>query len=233
SATNRAGSAHNLFGLLSGALASAGPSLGSLAALLTPVQRALGAIAAQEAALRGILAGWIGPAAIFVSGSSLLELNAAVVIASKDNTRSLAAVDGLAAVMRRAGIAVKQASLPGAEAAVSATIKGIPLPLQIAAGAGKFVVGLGVAPVQAALTPSATLGASAAYRAASGALGEGLQPRLIVNVPQLSSFLSLLGITSNPAFSQLAPYLRALTTITLGNGRLGTAKRTAIVLGLG
>ncbi|MHB8491598.1 MAG: hypothetical protein ACYDA6_05195, partial [Solirubrobacteraceae bacterium] len=229
----RSGAPRNLLALIAGALSSVGPSLGTFSALIKPVQRALGAMAAQEPALRGVLAGWVGPAAIFVSGASLLELNAAIVIDSKDNARSVAAVAGLAQVMRRAGIGVRQTSLPGAEAAITASITGLPLPIQVADGAGRFVIGLGASPVQAALTPSATLGSSAAYRAATSALGEGLQPRLLVNVPQLNSVLSLLGATSAPALSQVAPYLHALSTIVLGIGRIGTAKRTAVVVSLG
>jgi hypothetical protein len=219
--------------LLARTLAAAGGSFGSLSTFLAPVEHLVTALEGHAAALHEILSGWIGPAGIFVSGSSLLELNAGLVIASTDASRSRAAVSQLGALLKSAHIPVKEVTLPGAEAAISVTLNGLPVPLQIAAGGGKFVVGVGVEPVQAALTPSATLGNSAAYKTALSTLGEGLEPRGLVSFPQLTSFLNLLGATSSPTYAQLSPYLHRLSTLTIGVGRLGSGKRTSFVLALG
>lgn len=219
--------------LLAQTVHQAGGLLGSLSSFLAPVEHMITALEGHASELHGILSGWIGPAGIFVSGSSLLELNAGLVITSTDSARSLAAVSQLGDLLKSAHIPVKPVVLPGAEAAISVTLQGLPVPLQIAAGAGKFVVGVGVSPVQAALTPSGTMGSSQAYKTALSTLGEGLEPRALVEFAPLTSFLSLLGASSSPTYAKIAPYLHALSTLTIGTGRLGGGKRTAIVFALG
>jgi len=218
--------------LLARSLRSEKGAFGTLSTFLPPVEHLIGALEGHASQFHSIFSGWVGPAGLFVSGGSLLELNAGLVIASTDHARSLAAVSQLGELLKSAHIPVKEVVLPGAEAAISVSLGGLPVPLQIAYGAGKFVVGLGVTPVQAALTPTATLGDSAAYREALSTLGEGLEPRALVSFPQLTAFLKLLGASESATLRQFTPYLHALSTLTIGIGRLAGGMRTSIVLGL-
>jgi len=236
--------AHELEALtaLGGTLGSAAPlaptsafSLDSLLnGLITPL-RALGANTAQA---RRDFASWMGPAGVFASGASLLELRAGVVITSKDPARSRAAVGELAAQLRKAGVSVSAASIPGAEAAVGVRLNGVPVVLDVADGRAadgqtKFVLGLGEESVAAALDPPGTLSGSPSQRAAAGALGEGVQPSVIVDFPTLLGLLEGVGLLEQPPVSTFLPYLRAATTLSGGAKQLGGGvQRYRLVLGV-
>lgn len=206
-----------------------GPSLGSL---ITPVRQILAALEAHPRALRRALAGWMGPAALFLSGTSLLEVDGALVIDSHDEARSRQAVEALGAIFRSAHIALRPLSLSGAQSAIDVAIAGLPGGLQLAAGDGKLVAGFGAAPVAEALSPSAPLGSSTAYHNAQSALPEGLSPRLLVSFPQLTAILGLLGANSSPALAAILPHLYSLSSLVVGVGRVGQEQRTAIALTL-
>jgi len=214
---------------------TAGLSLsGLLQALTTP----LGELGANNAQAKRDFASWMGSAGIFASGASLFELRGAVVIASKNPSRSRAAVAELAAQLRKAGGSVASASIPSTEAAVGVRLSGLPVVLDIAAGrnaAGqaKFVLGIGEASVQAALHPTSTLANATSRNAAAAALGEDTQPSLIVDFPTLVSLLEGIGLTESPSISKFIPYLRSATTLAGGGRSLsGEVDRYRLVFGL-
>lgn len=195
---------------------------GLVEGFLAPL-RALGADTAEA---RRDFASWMGSAGIFASGSGLLELKGGVVIASSNPARSRAAVGKLASKLRAAGGSVQTVSIPGAEAAAAARLSGLPVVLDIAAGKdangqSKFVIGLGEGSVTTALNPTSTMSGSAAYGTAAAALGEGIQPSLIVDVPTLLSLLEGVGLNEDPTISPLVPYLRSLSSLAGGGKSLG------------
>jgi len=219
----------------SGQEASAGLSIGGLLqALLTPL-RALGANNAQA---KRDFASWMSSAGIFASGSNLLELHAAVAISSTNPARSRAAVSLLGEQLRKTGVAVTSASIPGTEAAIAVRLSGLPVVLYIAAGpdssgSAKFVLGVGEASVQAALRPPSTLGASAPHTTAAASLGEGIQPSLIVDFPTFLSLVEAVGLIEDPSIAKFVPYLRSATTLVGGGHELNSeVQRFRLVLGL-
>ena len=96
------------------------------------------------------------------------------------------------------------------------------------------MLGLGEASVTAALNPPSTLsGSRAGERRGARALGEGIQPSLIVEFPTLARPARRLGLTEDPSISKLVPYLRAVTTLAGGGHALGGGvERFRLVLGL-
>ncbi|HSZ13488.1 MAG TPA: DUF3352 domain-containing protein [Solirubrobacteraceae bacterium] len=214
---------------------SAGVSVGGiLNGLLTPLS-ALGAGGPQA---QRELASWMGSAGIFASGGNLLELRGAVVISSKSPAASRAAVATLAAQLRKSGTSVSPVSIPGTDAAIGARITGLPVVLDIAdgrdsAGQAKLVLGIGEASVATALNPSSTLAAAAPRGAAAAALGESIQPSIIVDFPTLLTLLEGIGLTEAPSISKFIPYLRATTTLAGGGRELaGGVQRFRLALGL-
>jgi hypothetical protein len=207
---------------------------GLLEGILTPL-RALGSDSAQT---RREFASWMGSAGLFASGTGLLELRGGVVIDSNDAARSRAAVGELGSLLRSDGASVQSAKLPGTEAAVAARLSGLPVVLEIAAGTDanghpKFVIGLGEQSIEAALRPSSTMSGSAPYGAAAGALGEGIQPSVIVDFPTLLGLLEGVGLSEDPSIAPFVPYLRSLTTLSGGGRTLGNGiERFRLVLGL-
>jgi uncharacterized protein DUF3352 len=189
---------------------------------------------AKSVDLNKDLLSWMGAAGVFASGSGLLNLQAGVVIASKDPARSRAAVGKLAQAYRQAGDEATPTTVPGAEEAVTVKIKGFPVIVAIGAGNGKFAIGLGPASVQEALNPAATLSSSASYQAAVTTLGHGLKPSLLVEFPTLVSLIETLGLAQSEGISSVLPYLQSLSTLTGGGGEsLGNGvTRARVVLGL-
>jgi hypothetical protein len=207
---------------------------GLLQGLVTPL-RELGAPTAQA---RSQFASWMGSAGIFAAGASLLELKAAVTIASKNAAASRAAVAELAAQLRKGGASVSTVTIAGTEAAIGARITGLPVVLDIAAahdaaGNAKFVLGVGEASVRTALDPPSTLATSPTHSAAAASLGEGIQPSLMVDFPTFLGLLEGVGLIEAPSLSKYVPYLRSLTTLDGGGHQLSSGvQRLRLVLGL-
>jgi hypothetical protein len=207
---------------------------GLLEGILTPL-RALGSNGART---RSEFASWMGSAGLFASGTGLLELRGGVVIDSNDAARSRAAVGELGSLLRSDGASMQSAKLPGTEAAVAARLSGLPVVLYIAAGTDasghpKFVIGLGEQSIEAALRPSSTMSGSAPYGAAGAALGEGIQPSVIVDFPTLLGLLEGVGLSEDPTIAPFVPYLRSLSTLSGGGRTLGDGiERFRLVLGL-
>ena len=209
----------------------------SVGSLLGGLTQPLHVLAARTAAARRDYTSWMGSAGIFAAGSSVFELHAAVTIASTDAARSRAAVAKLAAAMRAAGDEVAKVKLAGTEAAASVRLPGVPLPVYLAAGQSsngpKFVLALGEASVAAALSPSSTLAGSPARSAGASALGEGIQPSVLVDVPTLLALLEGVGLGEDPSLAPLLPYLRASGTLAGGGHQLeGEVERFRVLLRL-
>ncbi|MHB8241176.1 MAG: DUF3352 domain-containing protein [Solirubrobacteraceae bacterium] len=210
----------------------------SVKSLLKAMIAPLGVLGASSARAKHDFASWMGSAGIFASGASLLELKAAVVIASKDPALSRAAVAKLATQLKSVGGSTRPVSLPEAEAATGVALPGLPVILDIAAarasnGQSKFVLGFGESSVRAALAPPSTMSSAESRSAASSALGEGIQPSLTFDVPTLLSLLEGIGLTEDPSISKFVPYLRALTTIAGGGHALDSeVERFRVTLGL-
>jgi hypothetical protein len=168
----------------------------------------------------------------------VVNLRAAIVIASRNPSGSHAAIAKLAAVLNKGEDSAQTISIPGTDAALVARVSGLPVELDIADGRAadgqtKFVIGVGEASVQDALHPSSTLLGSDTLTTATATLGEGAKPTIAVNFPQLLGLLEGVGLSEDPAISGLLPDLRTLTTLAGGSHTLGGGiERTRIVVGL-
>ncbi len=227
----------SLGGLLGGTGAEAQSPGISVNGLLVGILAPLRALGSESASARRELTGWMGSAGLFAAGTGLLELKGGIAIESKDPALSRAAVAKVAAKLRQGGSSVQTASIPGTDAAVAARLSGLPVVLYIAngtdaAGKTKFVIGIGEASVETALSPSSTLSGAAAYGTASAAL-DGAHPSVIVDFPTLLGLLEGVGLSEDPTISPFVPYLRSLTTLSGGATSAGSGiERFRLVLGL-
>jgi hypothetical protein len=228
---NTGANLHRAFALLRG-VASFGTST-VFASLGGPsIEKLFAALDSPQAKLQEDFGSWAGPGGMFVSGTGLFNLQAALVIASNDPAASQSAVAKLGNLMRGAGAVVAKATIPGTDAALSVKLQGFPAVIFIAAGQGKFVLGLGQASVEGALSPSSTLVTSPSYSSATATLGGGIEPSLIVEFPILLGFLEGVGLTQSPGVSNLVPYFKSLGTLTAGATSQGGVERFKVVLGL-
>lgn len=164
------------------------------------------------------LLSWAGPAGIYASGSSLLDLQAALVVTSTDPARERAGFAALEQAYRAAGGGVSPTSVSGAATAVTIKLPSFPLALTMAYGQGRFVIGIGASSVQEALSPASTLAGTPAYTAAASALGQGLHPSAIVEFHTLSGLLEALGLNQAQGISGFASAIAPLGTLTVGGG---------------
>jgi hypothetical protein len=196
------------------------------------IEKLFTAIDSPNAKLQQDFAGWAGSGGMFVSGTGLFNLQAALVISSNDPSASRAAVGQLGSLMKSAGAIVSNASIAGTDAAVSVKLQGFPAVIYIADGNDKFVLGLGESSVQGALSPSSTLSTSPSYASATSALGGDIEPSLIVEFPTLLGFLEGVGLAQSPGVSSLVPYFKSLGTLTAGATSQGGVQHFRMVLGL-
>jgi hypothetical protein len=228
-----------IFGSLFGSSGSPeAPGTFNLGSLMTALLKPLEVLGASSAQAERDYGRWIGPVGVFAGGGSLLELHGAVVIDSTNAVLSRAAVAKLATALRAQGDTVHDVRVPGTEAAFSAAVEGLPLPLYIgagrdASGQAKFVLGLGEASLGVALNPSTTLSASASRTAAQSSLGESAAPSFMLDAPTLLSLLEGVGLTESPSVSPVLGYLRAVSTVVAGGHELsGEAERFKLIVSL-
>jgi len=180
------------------------------------------------------LLSWMGATGMYVGGSSLLNLQAAVIIDAKSPAPARAAVGKLAAAYRAAGGSSSPTSVAGAEVAQNVRLSGFPLALTLAYGEGKFIAGLGAASVKEALHPQSTLEGSSAYSTAASALGQGIEPSALVEFHTMLGLMESLSLTEVPSFSGIADALKPLDSMAVGGGKSlgGGVKRSRLTLSL-
>jgi uncharacterized protein DUF3352 len=221
--------AGNTQGLHALASLASGVSLGSIS-----LGAAFAPLSSHALDVQRDLLSWMGATGVYVSGSSVLSLQAAIVIDSKDPARSREAVAKLAQAYREAGGQTSPTSVPGTETAVTVKLPTFPLTLTLAYGQGKFAAGIGPSSIQEALNPQSTLAGSSNYTAAASALGQGIQPSALVEVHTLSGLIESLGLNQTPGFSGFASAVAPLSAIAVGGGESlpGGVTRARVVLGL-
>ncbi len=210
--------------LLGAVVALAGKSL--LASFGGPALQALvQRLSEHDSAVRRLFSGWAGPSAVFAAGSGLLSIQAGLVVESITTPAAARnAVGQLGALLSAAGASVSRVVVPGAESALTVRLQGLPVSLDIGAGAGKLVIGLGPESIQGVLSPSSMLSGSSLYSAASSSLS-GTKPSVILDFSQALALIESLGVSENPTVAPTLGYLRSLGSLVggvqgLGNGVL-------------
>jgi hypothetical protein len=174
---------------------------------------------------------WLGSAGLFLTGGSVQTLGGALVVHSTRPTASKAAVGQIrAALAHVGGIKVSSASVPGADAAISVQPAGSSLVVYVVDGNGRFAVALGSQAAAQALRPTNTLAGSSIYHTATGELGAGFTPTLLVSIPSIASLV--LPRLPTRAAAEVRPYLGAFTVLAAGAQHSGSRATARLVVGL-
>lgn len=183
-------------------------------------------------AVQQLVSSWAGPAAVFAAGSSLLSIQAGLVIQANSVSAARGAVAAVGSLLSSAGAHVSKTTVPGAESALRVTIFGVPVSVYVGAGSGKLVIGLGPESVQGALSPTSTLSGASLYGSATSSIG-GIKPSAIVDFPQALALIEGLGLNESPAVAPVLGKLRSLGTLAGGlQGLGGGVLRLHVVAGL-
>lgn len=180
------------------------------------------------------LLSWMGDGGLFASGSTIGNVGGALVIETSDPAKTEQAIAKLRQLVPQFSPSAKVAGLSGvsgADAGFQLTDPSSPFPVIVALGGDRFVLGVGKAAVEAALSPSSTLADSPAYKAAAGTL-DGVEPSMFVDIAAVSAFLKGLGLDSDPESAEVFKYLDRFTAVIAGTKRDGDTYRTRVVVTL-
>jgi hypothetical protein len=171
---------------------------------------------------------WMGDAAIFVRGTTVSDLNGALVVQSKDPAKSTAAIGKIRKLLSTFG--VKTGALTGVAGAEGLTVGAGSLPdaIEVAAKDDTFVIAYGHDALKDALAGGARLGDTAAFKTAAGLLG-GAKPSLFLDTPQVVTLLAS-AAGSDPSFAKAKPTLEAFGPAAAGVTAEGDVTRVKIAV---
>lgn len=172
------------------------------------------------------LLSWMGNAALFVKGTSMSDLGAALVVTSKDPAASKAAIPKLKKLLSGLNVRTSALSGPGTGGASGFSIDvGGPIAggIKVASKDDKFVIAYGASALQDGLDGGDKLGDSDAFKTAAGLL-EGAKPSLFLDTPQVVKLIgSFAG--DDEDFAKAKPTLDAFGPAAAGVLRDGDVTR--------
>jgi hypothetical protein len=179
--------------------------------------------------------------ALFVKGTSLPSLEAGIELGVKDPSQAPVIVNqfkrllGLVGASSGSSAPFTLGTLSGAGAPVQAgftvTVPSLGRTIDVAASGGLIVIALGSQSLADALSSSARLSGAADYASATSLLGSGIQPAVILDFPQLLSFVDSFGVASNPSAQTLLSYLKRFGVLAVGTGQVNGTEHERIGLG--
>ena len=190
--------------------------------------------------LREDVLGWMGDAGVFVAGTTLSDINGAIVVESKDAAKSEAFVGDLQRLVRRFGqgqVSVRELQAPSGvdiDRGVELRAPGVPLPISIAAAGERFVIAVGNGALEAAVSGSGKLADNAVYKDAAGKLEDGVKPQLFLDFEPVRGLLNDTGALqqAGPEGQRAGKALEQLTAIVAGGKREGDIQRGQLVVGV-
>jgi Protein of unknown function (DUF3352) len=189
------------------------------------IQQALGFDLGSE------LGHWAGDVGAFVRGTSLFGLGGALVLQTKDEQASAQSLDSLERALS-SDPSVDVSPLSTSEHGFSLSPSGVPVQFQFVQRDGKVVAGLADS-VSDVFAPSSRLADSAAYKAATGALGSDFSPTAFIDFGPLFQLVDgFPQASSDPGYQQAKPYLDHLDYLIAGTRSEGDRATVRVALGL-
>lgn len=174
---------------------------------------------------------WVGDAAAFVEGSSLLGLGGGAVLEATDEAAATEAIAKLRRSLANSGVVRVSPSAAGKGFKVQPP--GSPLGAEVALEDGRVIIAAGADSVDDVANPAEGLSGSDRFGSASGALGEGQVPTLFLDFAPLAELVKTAGqVSSDPAVGQATRYLSALDYLIAGSRADGDRVEARAVLGV-
>jgi hypothetical protein len=164
----------------------------------------------------------MGDASLFVRGTSVAQLNGALVIETTDEAASRRFIDKVAGLVRKAG------TLSRTEGGYTLRTSGLPQPVHLFQRDGKVVLAYGDAAARDALDPGDRLGDSQPYKDAQDALGGGYDLAFFLSFPQIVQLVDSTGAGDDETWLKIKPYLEPLGALAAGGKKEGDQVRSAL-----
>lgn len=175
---------------------------------------------------------WMDGVAIFARGTTLDELDGALIVETSDEAASgrlIAAVERLAREQGGGSVEVGRLSVPGGGDGFSAQVAGVPKPLHLFQRDGRVVLAYGDAGKDA-VDPSETLGDSADFAEARDSLGSDYEISFLVQVAPILAIVDSTDAASDANWQEAKPYLEPLSALVAGSADEGDNVRSAFKL---
>jgi hypothetical protein len=176
---------------------------------------------------------WMGDWGAFVRGTSVAELDGALVIETDDEAASSRFIDAIARLAREnaePGMRILPLQLDGGGEGVTVRSPDLPQPVHLFQRDGKVVGAYGDAAAQDAVDPAETLAGSPAYTEAQDALGGDYAISFFVAIEPILALAESEGAGADQDFQEAKPYLEPLGALVGGARRDGDKLSTAFGL---
>ena len=175
---------------------------------------------------------WMGDFGVFVRGTSVSELDGALIVETEDEEASgrfISALERLAKTQAQGQVRVGPLSAPGGGTGFTASGAMIPKPIHIFQKSGRVVFAYGDAAASDAVNPDNKLGDSADYTAARDSLGDYDISFFLLTQPILDLVESTEAAT-DADWQKAKPYLEPLNALVGGTSGDGDSLRSAVKL---
>lgn len=175
---------------------------------------------------------WMGDFGIFVRGTSVSELDGALIIETTDEAASgrlIAALERLAKSQGQGEAQIGPLAAPGGGDGFTARGAGIPKPIHVFQRSGRVVFAYGDAAASDAIDAPEKLGDSAEYREATGSL-DGYNASFYLLMQPIFDLVDSTEAASDADWQKAKPYLEPLSALVGGTSGDGGDMRSAIKL---
>jgi hypothetical protein len=175
---------------------------------------------------------WMGDFGIFVRGTSVSDLDGALIVETNDedaSDRFIAALARLARTQGQGTVRIGPLGAPGGGKGFTAQGAEIPKPIHVFQKSGRVVFAYGDAAASDAISPGDTLGDSAEYTAARESLGDYDISFFLLANPILDLVESTEAAT-DADWQKAKPYLEPLSALVGGTSGDGDSLRSAVKL---
>ena len=173
---------------------------------------------------------WMGDWALFVRGTSVSELDGAVVIETSDEEASGRVLDTLARFARQSadsGERVLPLQISGGGEGWTLRTEDVPQPIHLFQRDGKVVLAYGDSAAEEAIAPAQKLGDSAEFSQAEEALGGDYNLSFYMAVGPVLALADAAGAGGDATWQQVKPYLEPLGALVGGAREDGDRLRSA------
>ncbi len=175
---------------------------------------------------------WMGDFGVFVRGTSVAELDGALIVETKDEAASgrfISALERLAKSQGQGAVQIGPLDAPGGGKGFTARGPEIPKPIHVFQKGGRVVFAYGDAAASDAVNPANKLGDSADYTAARDSLGDYDISFFLLTKPILDLVEST-GAATDADWQKAKPYLEPLNALVGGTSGDGDSLRSAVKL---
>jgi hypothetical protein len=158
---------------------------------------------------------WMGDFGVFVRGTSVAELNGAVVVETSDpaaTERLLGRLAQLARAQQGSGTTIGPLSASGGGEGFTVRDDELPQPVHVFLRDDRFVIAYGDAAAEDAVDPAERLADSQAFSDAAGSL-DGYDTSFFLDMASVLSLVESTEHSSDPTWAQVKPYLEPLRSL--------------------